>query len=233
MSDVFTAISDATRRQILEALADKGLTVSELVTITGEGQPTVSKHLKTLREAGLVSVEAVGQSRVYSLEANGFADVAAWVSHFAPAAIGSAAGQVAATAANELDAKLQAKLGEAGEQVGSWLAAGATWLSGQVQEKLAQADVDAKKLGRDLGRQLADAKAGAVDKAGEVQENIMDEVAEVKAKVTRTIESITKPKSASKASSSAKAGSAKPASKTSSTAKPKVVSVIDDDADEF
>ena len=233
MSDVFSAISDPTRRQILDALASKGLTVSELVNITGEGQPTVSKHLKTLREAGLVNVEAAGQSRVYSLEANGFADAAAWMANFAPAVIGSAAGQVVASAANDLDAKLQVKLGEAGEQVGSWLAAGATWLGSQLQEKLAQADVDAKKLGRDLGRQLAEAKAGALDKAGELSDDLLDEVAEVKAKVTKKIQEVTKSGSKSPAKPVAK----KPAAKKTATKKPAakspVVTVVDADADEF
>jgi DNA-binding transcriptional ArsR family regulator len=64
MSDIFNAISDATRRQILGALAKTpGLTVSELVALTGEGQPTVSKHLKTLRDLNLVTVESAGQTR--------------------------------------------------------------------------------------------------------------------------------------------------------------------------
>ena len=67
MTDIFSAISDQTRRHILDALASSSpLTVSELVAITGEAQPTVSKHLKTLREAGLVSTETVGQNRCLS-----------------------------------------------------------------------------------------------------------------------------------------------------------------------
>ncbi|NCW41835.1 MAG: ArsR family transcriptional regulator [Actinobacteria bacterium] len=59
MADIFEAIADPTRRNIMETLlsaqvAGSELTVSELVQKTGLGQPTVSKHLKTLREVGLV-----------------------------------------------------------------------------------------------------------------------------------------------------------------------------------
>ncbi|NCV98829.1 MAG: ArsR family transcriptional regulator [Actinobacteria bacterium] len=60
MADIFEAIADPTRRNIMETLlsaqvAGSELTVSELVQKTGLGQPTVSKHLKTLREVGLVA----------------------------------------------------------------------------------------------------------------------------------------------------------------------------------
>ena len=62
MADIFEAIADPTRRQLMETLLSSNLTggngeltVTELVEKTGVGQPTVSKHLKTLREVGLVS----------------------------------------------------------------------------------------------------------------------------------------------------------------------------------
>lgn len=190
MSDVFSAIADPVRRQIIDALEKKGQTVSELVAITGEGQPTVSKHLKTLREAGLVSVAAAGQSRVYSLQTNGFADVAAWISNFSPNAIGSAAGVAAAKAANELDAAVQARLGEAGEKLGTLLAQGATWLTAQIQEKLSDSDVDAKRLGRELGRQLADAKAKGTDKITDVEAELLKEFNLLKGKATEAVKDL-------------------------------------------
>lgn len=72
MPDIFGVISDATRRDILLVLLDshddpEGLSVSEIVTKLEISQPTVSKHLKVLREAELVSVREEGQHRFYSL----------------------------------------------------------------------------------------------------------------------------------------------------------------------
>lgn len=239
MSDVFSAIADATRRQILDTLAKGGKTVSELVAVTGEGQPTISKHLKTLREAGLVSVEAAGQSRVYTLASEGFADLGIWLATVAPAA-SSLAGQVAAEAANELDAKFQKAMGDAGEQLGSWLAAGATWLGGQLQAKLSEADVDAKKLGRELGRQLADAKSGAVGFANEKQSELLDEVEGLKDLVLEQVKKVTgsktAPKTAAKPATKTPAAkkpvAKKPAAKKTA-AKPRVVTVVATEKDEF
>lgn len=72
MSDIFTVIADATRREILHALlaADGGsgeLRVSDLVEQLEISQPTVSKHLKVLREAEVVHVREDGAARFYSL----------------------------------------------------------------------------------------------------------------------------------------------------------------------
>lgn len=204
MSDVFSAIADPVRRQILEALAKGEKTVTELVTLTGEGQPTVSKHLKTLREAGLVTATAEGQSRKYSIETNGLSSVGLWLTQVAPASA-SVAGQVAAEVATDLDEKLKQAASDAGTQLGSWLAAGATWLGGQLQERLADAEVDARKLGRELGRQLADARANALEFAGEKESELRENIDEVVTKVTKTVKSATgkkpaeaKPKPASK-----------------------------------
>jgi DNA-binding transcriptional ArsR family regulator len=142
MSDIFNAISDATRRQILGALAAKpGLTVSELVTLTGEGQPTVSKHLKTLRDLNLVTVEASGQTRKYSISIAPLAEVLDFV-------VGLDA---------TVDSKLATKMGEAGEHLGSWVAGSVDWLSDQISEQVIDR-IDEDKLGRELGRRLADAR---------------------------------------------------------------------------
>lgn len=72
MADIFGVIADSTRRDILQALLDEddqenGLSVSEIVARLEISQPTVSKHLKVLREAELVSVREEGQHRFYSL----------------------------------------------------------------------------------------------------------------------------------------------------------------------
>lgn len=73
MPDIFGVISDATRRDILQVLLerhqqDAEISVSEIVARLELSQPTVSKHLKVLREAELVTVREEGQHRFYALE---------------------------------------------------------------------------------------------------------------------------------------------------------------------
>lgn len=73
MPDIFGVISDATRRDILQVLLerykqDAEMSVSEIVASLELSQPTVSKHLKVLREAELVTVREEGQHRFYTLE---------------------------------------------------------------------------------------------------------------------------------------------------------------------
>ena len=167
MSDIFNAISDATRRQILGALATTpGLTVGELVALTGEGQPTVSKHLKTLRDLSLVTVETAGQTRKYSLNAGPLSEVTAFVnsvdaSAAATTTSGSHESKVTAEAVvSAIESKLAVKFGEAGESLGSWVAESVDWLGDQLNEQVLD-KIDEEKLGRDLGRRMADAKFAA------------------------------------------------------------------------
>ncbi len=77
--DVFAVIADPTRRHILQALAVERMAVGELVEELGVSQPTVSKHLKVLRTAGLVETEAVGQKRFYSITPTPLTTVTDWV----------------------------------------------------------------------------------------------------------------------------------------------------------
>ena len=167
MSDIFNAISDATRRQILGALAaTPGLTVGELVALTGEGQPTVSKHLKTLRDLSLVTVETAGQTRKYSLNAGPLSEVTAFVNSVdASTATKTTArsheSKVTAEAVvSAIESKLAVKFGEAGESLGSWVAESVDWLGDQLNEQVLD-KIDEQKLGRDLGRRMADAKFAA------------------------------------------------------------------------
>ncbi len=72
MADIFNVIADATRRDILLVLleryrAGREISVSQIVNELELSQPTVSKHLKVLREAELVEVREDGQHRLYSL----------------------------------------------------------------------------------------------------------------------------------------------------------------------
>lgn len=74
MADIFDVIADGTRREILQLLlsrgssGENGTSVSSIVSELGVSQPTVSKHLKVLRDAGLVTVREEGQHRYYSLQ---------------------------------------------------------------------------------------------------------------------------------------------------------------------
>ena len=88
--DIFSALADPTRRRLLEALREESRSVGSLVEALGVSQPTVSKHLKVLREAGLVTMRADGQRRYYALEAATFGG-AAGVAAGLRSAAGSAA----------------------------------------------------------------------------------------------------------------------------------------------
>lgn len=76
---VFAALSDPTRRAILARLSDGEATVSELVAPFGLSQPTISKHLKVLERAGLVSRGRQAQFRPVRLDAGPLARAAAWL----------------------------------------------------------------------------------------------------------------------------------------------------------
>ena len=77
--DAYSALSDVTRRRILEALRGGPRPVGELVTELQVSQPTVSKHLKVLRDAGMVGTRPQGQKRFYSLTAQPLTEVVDWV----------------------------------------------------------------------------------------------------------------------------------------------------------
>ena len=82
-TDVFNAIAEAHRRDILDALVDGEASVGELVERLELAQPQVSKHLKVLAEVGLVRVRVAGRSRVYRLEAPALAPLQRWLAALA------------------------------------------------------------------------------------------------------------------------------------------------------
>ena len=84
--DAYSALSDPTRRRILAALQDGARPVGELVTELEVSQPTVSKHLKVLRDARMVSTRAQGQKRFYSIAPEPLEEVAAWLGELVAAA---------------------------------------------------------------------------------------------------------------------------------------------------
>jgi DNA-binding transcriptional ArsR family regulator len=177
MADIFEAIADPTRRKIMELLltAQVGgleLTVNDLVKQTKLGQPTVSKHLKTLRDAGLVAAREDGQKRFYFVTPEPLEDVEDWLIEF-----------LSLDFEAEEEEGLAASFGEAGAKLGTWLTERAGWLSEQVRAKVVELDlnVDPKDLGRQLGRKLADAKVDTEKSAREFEKiarQKLDEVVE-------------------------------------------------------
>jgi len=79
VEELFSVIAERTRRDILEALAKEHKAVGELVEELGVSQPTVSKHLRVLREAGVVTMQAQGQKRFYSINTKPLSLVSAWL----------------------------------------------------------------------------------------------------------------------------------------------------------
>ena len=77
--DAFAALADPRRREILDLLADGERRVNDVVDSLGVAQPQVSKHLSTLRRAGLVQVRRDGRSRIYSVNAEGVRPVYDWI----------------------------------------------------------------------------------------------------------------------------------------------------------
>ena len=75
----YSAVAEPSRRRILDLLRDREHSVNELVPHIGLSQPGVSKHLKVLREAGLVEVRVDGKHRWYGLRAEPLAEVAEWL----------------------------------------------------------------------------------------------------------------------------------------------------------
>jgi len=79
---VFFALSDPTRRAVLARLAEGEASVGELAAPFDLSQPAVSKHLKVLERAGLVSVGRDGQRRPRRLEPEPLADASAWIDRY-------------------------------------------------------------------------------------------------------------------------------------------------------
>ena len=78
----FEAVAEPNRRRLLELLRSGEKAAGDLVKATGLSQPGASKHLRQLREAGLVSARAEGQKRLYRLEAGELAALDSWLEPF-------------------------------------------------------------------------------------------------------------------------------------------------------
>ncbi len=79
MTTTFDVLAEPVRRDILDLLRDRERSVGELVERLSLSQPGVSKHLRVLREAGLVEVRPEAQRRWYHLRAEPLAEIDAWL----------------------------------------------------------------------------------------------------------------------------------------------------------
>ncbi len=81
-TDVFNAVAEPRRREILDVLAAGERPVNDLVRILGLGQPQVSKHLRVLREVGAVRVRGEGRRRLYRVNGPALRPIGDWLAGF-------------------------------------------------------------------------------------------------------------------------------------------------------
>jgi DNA-binding transcriptional ArsR family regulator len=81
-NQAFAALSDATRRRVMERLAAGPKAVGEIAEGLPVSRPAVSQHLKVLKDAGLVTDRAEGARRIYALDPAGLGPMRAWLDQF-------------------------------------------------------------------------------------------------------------------------------------------------------
>ncbi len=80
--DVFHAISDPTRRELLDLVAQREQPVKTLAQAFAMSRPAISQHLRILKQAGLVVERRVGREHLYRLQADPLQEVNDWVQHY-------------------------------------------------------------------------------------------------------------------------------------------------------
>ena len=80
--DVFQAIADPSRRQILALLSKESLTINSLAENFDMSRPAVSKHIKILSHAGLIFIQDIGRERHCMLKQDGFNELQEWIDYF-------------------------------------------------------------------------------------------------------------------------------------------------------
>jgi DNA-binding transcriptional ArsR family regulator len=83
VASAFDVIAEPARRRLLDLLVAGPLPAGELAVRAGLSQPNASRHLRVLREAGLVESRADGRRRLYALRGEGFAEMARWLAPYA------------------------------------------------------------------------------------------------------------------------------------------------------
>jgi len=82
MNDVFKALSDPTRRKILELLYEKDMTAGDIANYFNISKPSISHHLSILKNSKLVFTERQGQNIIYSLNTTSFQSIIKWIYDF-------------------------------------------------------------------------------------------------------------------------------------------------------
>lgn len=82
MNDIFKALNDATRREILELLKEKNLSAGDIADQFNMSKPSISHHLDILKRADLISSEKSGQFIIYSINTTIMEDVLQWILTF-------------------------------------------------------------------------------------------------------------------------------------------------------
>jgi DNA-binding transcriptional ArsR family regulator len=162
MSDIFVAIADPKRRQILEALAKQEQTAADLAKTIKETPAATNKHLAILKEAGLVKASRA-KVAVYSSNPRGLKPLGVWVAKFAGA---------------EITAELGVRAEELAEIAGDYINQGSTWLGKKLNPKSKVKNLD--DLLTELGRAAAEVKKTAED---EVTDKVQTAAKELKVKV--------------------------------------------------
>lgn len=80
--DPFNAVAEPKRRQLIQAMGAQELSVNEIVEALGWNQPSVSKHLRVLKQVGLVEERRVGRQRLYRVNAENLRPIFDWVTPF-------------------------------------------------------------------------------------------------------------------------------------------------------
>ena len=82
MTTTFEVVAEPARRELMDLLLDGDRPVGELVRETGMSQPNTSRHLRVLRNAGLVESRAQGQRRLYRLRPEGLTELERWLAPY-------------------------------------------------------------------------------------------------------------------------------------------------------
>jgi DNA-binding transcriptional ArsR family regulator len=79
LDEAFAALSDPTRRRVLRLVASRPRPAGQIAEAFPVSRPAISKHLRVLREAGLVEVDRIGRTRMYRLRPGGIAEARRWM----------------------------------------------------------------------------------------------------------------------------------------------------------
>jgi DNA-binding transcriptional ArsR family regulator len=82
MTTAFDVLADPSRREVLTLLLERPRPVGELAALLGQSQPGMSRHLRILRQAGLVKVRQQAQQRWYEIQPAPLAEIEAWLAPF-------------------------------------------------------------------------------------------------------------------------------------------------------